>query len=333
MLPNLALALGAVALTSDIVLSSAAPTMSQKRAAGEIPAYVNDYAPLIYLHSSDKNSPSDIAAQVANTKPQVNFKDVTGFPSPLTLDNLDSLNALGGKDVYLTVSTVYDPSADPQPAWLEGVAPDATGKINGAVPCAVIVNDKGNGVVDAFYMYFWAWNRGPKIFGQDIGDHVGDWEHIMIRFQDGKPQALWYSQHARGQAFTYAAVEKKGIRPVGYAALGSHAIYGTAGVGRDKRDAGKLWDPVLSAYRYTYCADTKTFTPAPGTSSVAWLNFLGRWGDKKYPKGDPRQRFLLGIDESAKISDGPTGPIDKELDRTEVCPSGDSCTVLPILTP
>lgn len=37
-------------------------------------------------------------------------------------------------------------------------------------------------------------------------------EHNMIRFRDGKPEALWYSQHARGQAFTYKAVEKEGKR-------------------------------------------------------------------------------------------------------------------------
>ena len=35
----------------------------------------------------------------------------------------------------------------------------------------------------------------------------------MIRFVNGTPDAIWYSQHASGQAFTYAAVEKKDKRP------------------------------------------------------------------------------------------------------------------------
>lgn len=43
---------------------------------------------------------------------------------------------------------------------------------------------------------------------QDVGDHVGDWEHNMIRFVDGKPSELWYSQHSGGQAFEYDALEK-----------------------------------------------------------------------------------------------------------------------------
>jgi len=30
----------------------------------------------------------------------------------------------------------------------------------------------------------------------------------MIRFVDGKPTAIWYSQHANGQAFEYDTVHK-----------------------------------------------------------------------------------------------------------------------------
>jgi hypothetical protein len=46
------------------------------------------------------------------------------------------------------------------------------------------------------------------------GNHIGDWEHTMIRFYYGVPQTVWLSQHAGGQAFTYDALEKdkSGIR-------------------------------------------------------------------------------------------------------------------------
>ena len=87
-----------------------------------------------------------------HTKPEVNFAVVADAPSPLTLDNLDALNNLGGPNVYLTsvdnIATL--------PAWLNGVAPDSSGKTEGAVSCVVIVNDHGSGNVDAFYMYFYA---------------------------------------------------------------------------------------------------------------------------------------------------------------------------------
>jgi hypothetical protein len=89
----------------------------------------------------------------------------------LTLDNLDSLNAHGGKDVFLTSND--DVSKDP--AWLKGVRPDAHGKTNGARSCCIVVNDHGTGYVDVFYLYFYAYNQGQVIFGKELGDHVGDW--------------------------------------------------------------------------------------------------------------------------------------------------------------
>jgi hypothetical protein len=108
----------------------------------------------VYLHSTETYFPSDLSAQLANTQPEINYTVVSGVPSPLTLDNLDSLNALGGKSIYLT--SIDDTTSSPQPRWLNGVTPDSSGKTDGAVTCAIIVNDYGNGTVDAFYMYFYA---------------------------------------------------------------------------------------------------------------------------------------------------------------------------------
>ena len=38
---------------------------------------------------------------------------------------------------------------------------------------AVIVNDHGNGEVDAFYMYFYPFNWGGVVFDENVDDHVG----------------------------------------------------------------------------------------------------------------------------------------------------------------
>ena len=51
----------------------------------------------------------------------------------------------------------------------------------------------------------------------------------MIRFSNSTPQAVWFSQHASGQAFTYDALEKRDLRPVSYSGNGTHANYATAG--------------------------------------------------------------------------------------------------------
>lgn len=66
-----------------------------------------------------------------------------------------------GGDVYLTSND--DVTKNPQ--WIKGVKPDVNGKTNGAVTTAVIINEKGNGEVDAFYMYFYAYNYGGEVLG------------------------------------------------------------------------------------------------------------------------------------------------------------------------
>ena len=193
-------------------------------------------APLIYLHSDETYLPSDIGAQLTNTQPDLNYNPITGVPGTLTLDNLNStLSSFPGSEVYLT--SIVDPTTNP--AWLNGVMPDSTGKTNGAVSCAIIINNHSSdnsGFVDVYYMYFYAFNYGTflTIFNDPvdpfpIGSHVGDWEHNMIRFQNGTPQAVWYSQHDNGEAFTYDCLEKDGLRPITYSANGSHANYAING--------------------------------------------------------------------------------------------------------
>jgi hypothetical protein len=168
----------------------------------------------------------------------------------------------------------------------------------------------------------------------------------MVRFLNGEPQAIWYSQHANGQAFTYPTVSKTSDgRPIAYSASGSHANYaipGThdhtipnlnlpAGVLEDHTDKGPYWDPLLSAYYYSYSATTNSFTPYESGTPVNWLSFTGRWGDEEYPTSDKRQVKLFG---QAKYASGPTGPADKQLNRTNVCPeNGNICILRRILVP
>jgi hypothetical protein len=282
-------------------------------------------------------------AQILNTAPMVNFTAIDVTQSPLTLDNLDSLNSYGngGKNVYLT--SLLDVTTGPK--WLNGVVPDSSGKTNDATSCALIVNDHGSGLVDVFYMYFYAYNQGNTVLFHELGDHIGDWEHNMIRFQDGVPQQVWYSQHSNGEAFTYTTVEKEGVRPISYSARGSHANYAIAGTHdhtipdlnlprgliQDYTSKGRLWDPVKSTYLYTYDAETASFHSADGESPVGAMYFKGQWGDQQYARSDLRQEEFLGF---YKYTGGPTGPEDKQLNRTKVCPDdGILCIIRDSLGP
>lgn len=168
----------------------------------------------------------------------------------------------------------------------------------------------------------------------------------MVRFSNGAPQSVWYSQHANGQAFKYDVVSKKDDnRPIAYSAQGSHANYAIPGTHdhtipnfnlpggalEDYTDAGVFWDPLLSAYYYSYNAGSNSFTAYDQSSPTAWLGFTGRWGDQEYPKSDKRQVELFG---QKKFSSGPTGPADKQLNRSNVCPdNGQTCILRNILVP
>ena len=161
----------------SFALYAVSAPLAKRQAPSGVPSFVVDYAPVVYLYSDDPYRPADIGAQLSNTQPRINFTAIEGAPSPLTLDNLNQLNSFGsgGTDVYLTSTTnIVD-----RPSFLHGVEPDSSGKTDGAVSCAIIVNDHGSGLVDVFYMYFYAFDYGGTYFGQTIGDHVGDWEHTM----------------------------------------------------------------------------------------------------------------------------------------------------------
>lgn len=281
-------------------------------------------------------------AQIENTQPQVDYTPLPKVPS-LTIHNLDLLNMYGrgGRDVFLT----SEADITEKPDWLYGVKPDLSGKTHNITSASIIINERGNGTLDAFYMYFYAYNRGHSPFGSELGNHVGDWEHNMIRFRSGVPEAVWYSQHGNGQAFIYDSVEKIGDRPVSYAARGSHANYAIKGIHdhlipdlnlpngllRDYTSRGSLWDPLRSAYWYVYDGHNEIFSSTGPGNPLGAMQYRGRWGDEQYPDSDQRQKSFFGF---KKYVGGPTGPYDKDLNRTNMCSeTGVPCIIRKRLVP
>jgi hypothetical protein len=79
-------------------------------------------------------------------------------------------------------------------------------------PAVLVLIDKGNDIVDAFWFYFYSYNLGNTVLNVRFGNHVGDWEHCMVRFYKGRPKALFLSAHTAGEAYSYEAIEKQGKR-------------------------------------------------------------------------------------------------------------------------
>lgn len=96
--------------------------------------------------------------------------------------------------------------------------------------------------------------RTCRVLDQQIGDHVGDWEHTMIRYIDKVPTYVYFSQNDRGTAYHYSALQLTNNRPTNYIALGTHANYPTIGLQKyddgvfDQTDNGLKWD-VLKNFR------------------------------------------------------------------------------------
>ncbi|KAK4221511.1 hypothetical protein QBC38DRAFT_125679 [Podospora fimiseda] len=222
-------------------------------------------------------------------------------------------------------------------------------------PAILILVDKGAGIIDAFWFFFYSYNLGQTVLNIRFGNHVGDWEHCMVRFQHGIPRAMFLSEHAGGKAYTWHAMEKrsqkngKPPRPVIYSAVGSHAMYANEGLHpyvlpfkmlKDVTDKGPLWDPALNnlAYWYDYemdheeektlmkGEDRESLTPANSNpdAPTSWFHFQGFWGDDVYPLSDKRQWRLFG--EYHYIT-GPLGPKWKYLERSKVCQT-EKCTIV-----
>lgn len=202
-------------------------------------------------------------------------------------------------------------------------------------PVVLVVVPKDDGVVDAFWFFFYSYNLGNAVFNVRFGNHVGDWEHTTVRFQHGVPKAVFFSEHSFGEAYTWDAVEKSGKRPIGFSATGTHAMYATAGVHpyvlpggilHDVTDRGPLWDPVKNLYSFTYDyhSDQLLSSNLNPNMPVSWFYFAGHWGDKFYPLSDPRQYRFLG---QYHYVNGPLGPRFKNLGRQEICQGNGECVL------
>lgn len=327
----------AIVLVSPLLISLALLVV----AAGGVPAtrtvnfpdFVLKYAPLSYLYSKEQYWPADIANHVLRVIPEVNFAAVSGPPTLQTLGNF-------ANNVYLTA--IDDVLAHKTPFFTSIIGKPVDGV--STAPATIIVVEKPGGIIDAFYFFFYSFNLGNAVLGIRFGDHVGDWEHTMVRFVNGAPDTVYYSEHASGTAYKYSAVQKIGVRPVNYIAIGTHANYATPGdhnyehipfdILKDQTDKGPLWDVTKNYRGFWYDPPNGVVSHSPGAGiggsvqlleGSRWLNFSGFWGDKKWPTSRFGQ-YCVGTE--CLIGDGPTGPLFKNLGRTVPCQDERKCPVL-----
>ncbi|CAG0899197.1 unnamed protein product [Darwinula stevensoni] len=148
--------------------------------------------------------------------------------------------------------------------------------LNDIIPTYVLYRPyNGTPFIDIQYHLFYPYNRGKDIcigipdgddcigFFESFGNHVGDWEHLTIRFRDEEPEQLYISCHSFGAYYNYNAAENvfefdrgdvkaqwevkdftkqdsldpefspfvfmDGTHPIVFSANGSHGLWGEAG--------------------------------------------------------------------------------------------------------
>ncbi|CAL5085951.1 unnamed protein product [Urochloa decumbens] len=165
----------------------------------------------------------------------------------------------------------------------------------------------------------------------EIGEHVGDWEHVTLRVSNfsGELLRMYFSQHSAGTWVEASQLEYLdgfgGNRPVAYASLHGHAMYAKAGLvlqGNSRLGVGIRNDCARGSRLDTGGAERWEVVSAEylGVKEPAWLGFERGWGPRKvYNIGRvinsvarilPRsmRERLAKLVEKVLVGDGPTGP-------------------------
>lgn len=213
------------------------------------------------------------------------------------------------------------------PAFLDGQNPATT-----HVPVYIqLVTRTRSGaptnITDVIYWNFYPYNGGKRVcigFYTDwggclggystFGNHVGDWEHLTLRFVDGRPSQVFMSQHAGGGLFELGnkAMNLVDFRPEAFSAKGSHALYPDAARHTymrlfngdtldDDTGYGATWDAWNSPVIFRW-QRTGTFR-AP----LDWLNKTARWGNDEW---DCNNEVSKRSGECV-LNSGPTAPLMK----------------------
>ncbi|XP_010055279.2 uncharacterized protein LOC104443521 isoform X1 [Eucalyptus grandis] len=164
-----------------------------------------------------------------------------------------------------------------------------------------------------------------------IGQHVGDWEHVTLRVSNftGELWRVYFSQHSKGVWVSASELEfHSGNKIVVYSSQHGHATYskpgsvlqGNGGIGL-RNDTKKSKNFMDTGVNYSVVA--VDYPNAPVTEPP-WLNYFRKWGPrisynlereiKKVEKLFPRklksafEKFVRGLPGEILGEEGPTGP-------------------------
>lgn len=309
----------------------------------QINALVQHYSPVVYFHPDEQFLPSSVTWFFQNgallyTKGQES--------NPTAIDSKDGSNLPQG-------------GSNDGAYWLDLPTDNAAkdrvkkGDLSNAIAYLHIKPTFGATFTDIAMWIFYPFNGAAKAKVEfltvslgKIGEHVGDWEHVTLRFSNfnGELKSVYFSQHSRGTWVSSSELEFQSSNSnsnkfVVYSSLHGHAAYprtgnnlqgnngGNVGIINDAKKSKMVMD---TGANYTIlCVDYNNSNNSNNNIVVvgeegAWLNYAREWGPKiSYDINDELkkvERFLPGKLKSAfnKVvrglpnevlgEEGPTGP-------------------------
>ncbi|KAK4012057.1 hypothetical protein OUZ56_021158 [Daphnia magna] len=315
-------------LTRWLVISSVL-TATRAAFSPEVVEMIQSWAPLVWLHSGEQFMPSSVEFFLEH----VTLQNRKGR----VLDQQPTLNKLPGGPSS-TVLHLQSRQKLTCPSCLGPTFFHGNNVNNGGVPVYAIVREYQDAwkTIDVVYHTFYPYNRGKQVcigistgkekekcLGnvESFGHHVGDWEHVTLRFQNGKPHIIYLSVHnfgayyvwnesagffqlhkgespkekaarrgrrrkfARDLQVTFPTVlHVSGKHPVLYSANGSHGIW--AGPGKHTYSTFPLLEDFTDqGVAWNTWENLVVIpwndTPYPYAGPLEWLNFRGGWGNAK----------------------------------------------------
>ena len=269
------------------------------------------HAPRVWMHGAESFFPSSVDFFLANVHEET-----------------------WGTEKYLVTNEALGCSDCTNPTFLDGKRPDT----NSVPVYAQIVNRTHPSltITDVIYWQFYPYNLGKEVCigGYDstigcvgeyetYGHHVGDWEHVTVRFVDGRPELLYLGAHDGGRILYYGdkSVGSTNGHSEVYAAYGSHGLY--TGEGRnyykflpngdalaDDTHRGMAWDTWNNVVTFS--------TPGTYTGSLGWLNYTGFWGNREEDCG----LDIAGIEihDQCVLTGGPRSILQKDISNPAFFP-------------
>jgi hypothetical protein len=290
-----------------LVLVVVPAAAAQPEASPSLATLLTRHLPVLVLHPAEQLGPVAVDGFIADADLQQ--RSGTGWVK------VDGPLPAGGADLRLdqrACRTIDGPAATPCYAASEAA--------HGSTPVAYGAVFRTKTRIALQYWLWYPFNPySPTVPPGEVWQaHEGDWESVsVILDRKGKPLLVGLSQHSEGQRREWSRAPKRGLRPLAYVALGSHANYFTAG--RHRFDP-RIVEPIFIELIRGAGGDPVDNTGAGRvvrpklvritTTSPSWMTFAGRWGEDQYlhAPGNPPQMF----------GGGPTGPAFKEQWRLPV---------------